>query len=327
MQELLGRLTALDPEASEALKVVTYFDALVAAGVGLDALLRAAAALSGTVAGAERRGRVSRFDPSGKRCETTAGTCRSPERSGAHSRVWLERDGTLHANDEMVVERLALAVELLEAKRGRDGSLDLVLDHATPHGERTAALARLRINPGAQIRVIATRLEDRIEGAASTVVATRYGMLRATLDLTGQTPVGARAGLGTWTRADRAPESWEGAVVAQRLTSRADPVVDSTTLGAMLGLALSYDPEAPHPDVTALAQLDDRAREVLLALVECESMRAASTRLGMHHSSIQARHDALTRELGYDPRTPIGRMRYVAAALLLRLTVPLDPTD
>lgn len=114
-------------------------------------------------------------------------------------------------------------------------------------------------------------------------------------------------------------------MVAQRLSSKADPVVDATTLGAMLGLALSYDPEAPHPDVTALARLDDRAREVLLALVECESMRAASTRLGMHHSSVQARHDALTRELGYDPRTPIGRMRYVAAALLLRLTVPLDP--
>jgi hypothetical protein len=42
----------------------------------------------------------------------------------------------------------------------------------------------------------------------------------------------------------------------------------------------------------------------------------------MHHSSIQARHDALTRNLGYDPRTPLGNTRYIAAALLLRLADP-----
>ena len=40
MQELVGRLTALDPDASEALKVVAYFDALTASGVSLDGLLR-----------------------------------------------------------------------------------------------------------------------------------------------------------------------------------------------------------------------------------------------------------------------------------------------
>ena len=51
MQELVGRLTALDPEASETLKVVSYFDTLVAGAVGLDSLLRGAAVLSGAVAG------------------------------------------------------------------------------------------------------------------------------------------------------------------------------------------------------------------------------------------------------------------------------------
>lgn len=88
MQELVGRLTALDPEASESLKVVAYFDALVSAGVGLDGLLRGAAALSGAVADAERRGRVTRWDPHGSRLDGE-GSVRSPERVGPTARVWL----------------------------------------------------------------------------------------------------------------------------------------------------------------------------------------------------------------------------------------------
>jgi len=120
-------------------------------------------------------------------------------------------------------------------------------------------------------------------------------------------------------RADHAPDSWDGAVVAYRLTDAADPIVDATDLGAMLRLAQSYDPAAPHDDVTRLAALDAREATILRTLVEADSIRAAAARLGMHHSTVQARHEALTRELGYDPRTPVGRMRYVAAAILLRL--------
>ncbi len=52
MQELAGRLTALDPEASASLRVIASFDALVAGGVGIEALVRAAAVLGGTIAGA-----------------------------------------------------------------------------------------------------------------------------------------------------------------------------------------------------------------------------------------------------------------------------------
>ena len=90
----------------------------------------------------------------------------------------------------------------------------------------------------------------------------------------------------------------------------------------MLILARAYDPDVPHEDVTRLARCDAVESAVLRALVEADSIRSAATKLGMHHSSVQARHETLTRELGYDPRTPIGRMRYVAAALLLRLSDP-----
>ncbi|MFI5663740.1 helix-turn-helix domain-containing protein [Streptomyces sp. NPDC051684] len=329
MQELVGRLTSLDPEASETLKVVTYFDALTASGVGLTGLVRAAAALAGVVAGAERRGRIIRCDPTGRLLgpeEAASPDTSSPsadaedERPGPRVRVWLERDGAPHANDAMVVERLALAVELFEARRGPDSGLDIAVDAAAGTRERAAALARLRIGAGARIRVIATAVDETLPGAPSTVVPTRYGMLRATLDVSGALEPAGRAGLGPWTRADHAPDSWDGAIVAHRLADACDPVVDATALGVMLRLAQAYDPEDPHDDVLVLGRLDTRSGMVLRTLIEADSIRSAAARLGMHHSTVQARHEALTRELGYDPRTPSGRMRYVAAALLLRLS-------
>ena len=61
---------------------------------------------------------------------------------------------------------------------------------------------------------------------------------------------------------------------------------------------------------------------MLQALVTSESIRAAASTLGMHHSTVQSRHEALCGLLGYDPRTVAGRMRYLAAAVLARLTAP-----
>lgn len=325
MQELVGRLTALDPAASESLKVVAYFDALVTAGVGVDGLLRATAALSGTVAGAERRGRTRRFDPTGKRLDDEGAHVRAPERTGPGFSVWLEREGEPHANDAMVVERLALSVELFDARGGPASGLDIALDASRSLDDRTEALARLRVNVDTRVRIVASPVDDPAPGAPSTVVPTRYGLLRATLDTSGSVAPTGRGGLGAWVRADHAPDSWEGAVVAYRIGDRADPVVDADTLGAMVLLARAHDPEHPHPDVLAIDRLDPLEASIVRTLIETDSIRSAAARLGMHHSTVQARHEALTRELGYDPRTPQGRMRYVAALILWRLDHP-DPS-
>ncbi|MDN3261549.1 hypothetical protein QWJ26_17325 [Streptomyces sp. CSDS2] len=319
MQELLGRLTALDPEASESLKVVSYFDTLVTAGAGLDALLRGAAALSGVVAGADRRGRISRRAPDGRTPQTEP-LARSPQRACSVGSVWLERVGSPHANDEMIVERLALSLDLIEARRSPVSALEIVIDPARTVAERTTALAKLRLEPNSRIRIVATRPDTPTVTAASAVVPTRYGIVRATLCRTAQEPPSRPAGLGQWVRADHAPDSWDGAMVALRLTDPSDPVVDATDLGALLLLARAHDPREPHEDIKALARLDARSTQVLRALVEADSLRSAAARLGMHHSTLQARHDALTRELGYDPRTASGKVRYAAAEFLLRLT-------
>ena len=315
MQELVGRLTALDPEASETLKVITYFDALVGAGAGIDALLRAAATLSGVTAGVRLRDRVQRREPGGRRAEGDAAV-RSPSREIAGGEVWLERRAGHFVNDEMVVERLALAVTLTDARRRPEAALEVAVDEASPLAERLGALARLRIDPSARVRAIAVPL-DAIEPGSVPVAAGAH-IVRAMVDLGTQT-VPERGGVGTWVRADRLPESWDAATTALRLTDAAHPVVDATELGALLLVVWGFDPAAPPDDVRVLASLDARSREVLDALVTHESLRAASAALGMHHSTVQSRHEILTRELGYDPRSALGRGRYLAAELLLRL--------
>lgn len=328
MHQLVGRLNTLDPEAGEALRIVSYFDVLLARGAGLDGLLRGAAVLSGTVAGAEIRGRVSRRDPDGHLLPAAEGgdTPRAVERAHAGWRVWLEREDGPAPHDEMIVERLALGVELLEARRRPDGGFDAVIDASRPLAERVTLLSRYRTDPGTRVRLLATLADAPEPGAApSAVVPTRYGLLRATLDVSGTLTPDGRVGYGTWVRADRAPESWDAAIVALRLTDAENPAVRAEDLGAMLLLAQTYDARAPHPDVLALANLDGRSAHILQTLVESDSIRSAAAELGMHHSTVQARHEALTHTLGYDPRTNLGRMRYIAAALLLRLTDPTAP--
>lgn len=318
MQELVGRLSALDPEASETLKVVSYFDALVAGGVGVDGLLRGAAALAGAVVGVELHGRVRRRDPLGAVPPATETRERMPRRALPGGVAWIERGGQPHANDEMVVERLALAIELTEARRSPEGALEIALDAARPIDERSSALARLRVTPDARVRIVAVPAEPVPEGP-SAVVPTRFGIVRALLD-DGDRQHPSPAGLGSWTRADHLPESWDAALVALRLVDAQHPVVDAAELGSLVLLARRAPGEDPPADVRALAALDARSRQVLRALVEADSVRAAAAALGMHHSTLQARHESLTHELGYDPRSALGRARAVAADLLLRLS-------
>ncbi|MGI0520355.1 helix-turn-helix domain-containing protein, partial [Microbacterium maritypicum] len=64
---------------------------------------------------------------------------------------------------------------------------------------------------------------------------------------------------------------------------------------------------------------DHRSREILDAVTEQQSVRAAAARLGRHHSSVQERLTALVETLGYDPRTSRGHARYVLARMLLTL--------
>ncbi|WP_371599806.1 helix-turn-helix domain-containing protein [Streptomyces sp. NBC_00564] len=69
VRELAGRLAELDPDAGAALQVIAYFDRLMEGRVGLEALVRGAAVLSGCPARLidDRRGIRIRVEPDGRR--------------------------------------------------------------------------------------------------------------------------------------------------------------------------------------------------------------------------------------------------------------------
>ena len=93
----------------------------------------------------------------------------------------------------------------------------------------------------------------------------------------------------------------------------------SLGLAAVGGAAVTAQRTAGAADAAALAALDHRSRELLDAVTEQQSVRAAAARLGRHHSSVQERLTALVETLGYDPRTSRGHARYVLARMLLTL--------
>lgn len=319
MRDLLGRLTSLDPQASDTLKIVGYFDALSSRGVGLGGLLRAAAVLAGVNSGAELNGTVSVYDPSGRRVSPVADAHRSAEVVFGSGSVWLEREGEPHAGDGMITERLALAVESVQSRRRPTSATETVIDSDCPTADRISALLRLGMAADTRIRVIVSAGAFTSAGEEAVPVATRYGVVSVGIFSRVTDPEGPRRGLGTWVAAEDAPDSWAAGLIAFRLADADNPVVDASDMGVMLLLAQSYDPDRPHGDVAALEALDPVSREILRSLVSYESIRSAANNLAMHHSTLQARHESLSRKLGFDPRTANGRMRVGAAELLRRL--------
>ena len=118
MRKLVGKLSALDPEASETLKIVAYFDKLVDGRVGADGLMRGATILSGVPIGRRPASSktVQRFGVDG--VELYPGPSEGwPSVSSADgSTVWLERSGAPHVNDSMVLERLATGLSILSLR-------------------------------------------------------------------------------------------------------------------------------------------------------------------------------------------------------------------
>lgn len=329
MQDLLGRLTALDPDASETLKVVSYFDTLVARGVGVESMLRGAAVLSGATVGQRDTREIVRVRADGVRVEPVdPGDRWMLRESGTDSVAWIEREGEPHTNDAMILERLTIALGILRARRAGDAesAVELAISSFAGEGERASALSRLRLTPE-PMRVIASPPDPAPSPRhPSAVVATRHGLTRATIvpaEITAEevwtAPSDLRVGLGTAGQGEHLPNSWAEALIAVRLTTAAEPVIVAEDLGAFLLIAGAADSGELHPDAASLGRVDARSRELLDAVVDEQSVRAAAVRLGRHHSSVQDRLTALIEQLGYDPRTPRGQMRFVTARMLLQL--------
>lgn len=344
MEQLVDQLATLDPDASARLKVIAYFDSLVDGHAGVEACLRGAAMLSGCPAGVvwpERRIRM-RVDEEGARVRGQV--VYSPDWASqtmghdGDGKAWIERTGPAHANDAMVLERLAaslrVTVERIQATAPveSDASVEALLSDTAAPGVRDRAARLLHLDSSQQVRVLATPPDDDVSAPAlSTIMPTIVGPVRAVLESKQRRlPRGAaaRAGVGHWVSARDLPASWKAAVTALRLTSIGQPWLHIDDVGPMSVLAagvdaLSGQDAGPPPDVDTLQAIVDHhdwASATLEALGTHDSIRSAAHALNIHHSTAQSRCERLEEMLGYSLRTQAGRTRITLALALYRLT-------
>lgn len=332
MQDLVGRLRSLDPEASESLAVIAYFDRMLESDVSVSALVRGAAMLSAARVGHRSASASVRFSADGRALPVEGAVASLTHVMDDSSYVWLERTDRPHANDELVLERLALAIGVSSRRPGMMSVADQLetLLHPADRLEPAVAqehLTRLRLAPRGQHRAIACPLAMPDPGLGpSAVLATSWGPVRATIAADGAAaPPGV--GVGMAVVAERLPESWASALFALRVgelsgSMRADDY------GSLWDLARRVEESEDRPidvDRVVAAMEHGWSESELAAVAAGASLRAIAEIRGLHHSSIAARMPALIRVLAFDPQTPLGRTRLHVALLLRRAMTTTFP--
>ncbi|MDH6605589.1 hypothetical protein M2164_001224 [Streptomyces sp. SAI-208] len=329
MKELAGRLTALDPDAGAAVRVIGYFDRLSESRAGLEALVRGAAVLAGVPArlvDAERRVQV-RVEADGTRRDSGAppdpGWPSAALAPGGVAALWLERaEAAPSVVDAVILERAAGAVRLvLDRTRGRapldDPALvETVLDAAAPEDVRLHAARGLGLDPSAAARALAA-----LDGRPRIVAARTDAGLPA-----------GRVGVGPAVPVLELPRSWADARTALRFTAEGtaqDPgpmVVHADELGGVALLADIVAPGTePPPDVQVLEAAGAGTPWLLAtlhAVVSTVSLRAAAAEINVHHSTLQDRLSHAEHLLGWPLRTPQGRLRLQLALTMRHLARP-----
>ncbi|WNV90412.1 helix-turn-helix domain-containing protein [Umezawaea sp. Da 62-37] len=325
MEDLVGRLAALDPDAGAAVKVIAYFDRLVEARAGLEPIVRGAAVLTGVAARLvdDDRGVSVRVDDKGV-VRPLGGPPdprwpNAPLHPGGPPALWLERPGPAGPVEAMVLERAVSAARgVLARQRGPATADDVAAVLDATVGERARQRAARRLGLGAEARAVA------LDGNRPKVLAAD------------REPPPGRAGVGPTVPVLDLPSSWAAAKTALRFAAAGteqDPgpsVVHADRLGGLAVLAAAVGPGAePVPDVRDL----ERARSAapwalatLVAVATTPSLRTAATTLVVHHSTLQDRLAHVEDLLGWSVRDPSGRLRLQLAIALRRLHQHPDQT-
>lgn len=341
MEALVARLSQLDAHVEGALRVVMFYDTLISRRVDLPALARASAGLAECVVGIrlEGVGRTVRVAPDGtdtarppSPASTTATVTLDAEAIGE---VWLERPAPPGQLDQLLLDRLAIAVAAVVERYGparttmADPALvELVIGDRTDEAARTRALRLLGFAPDVPVRVVAVRtrrpldrLGTRLCPARPVKAATVAGVgviLATTVDAT-RFPDDVLAGIGA---ADVPHRSWLDARTALRFAGARRPVVHHDELGALALLAhLPVETLAGNPDVGAVAALAERPDDLETLDVYCAtgSLRRAAELLHLHHSSVARRLDLIGKGLGFALTDPEGLLRAGLALTAWRL--------
>jgi hypothetical protein len=311
---LLRRLSALDPGAESAVRIIDFFDGLTRNRADHDALVRAAASLADCPTGLRDNGGkvLAYFDAKGHRITASPPDDGLVERrfgsSVSGGTVWLERPGGMEPLDDMLLERMAVAADIiLDRRRGGGGStLDdpaLIRTLVSPRsrdvdkadaarvlgltGDVIMLAARLAIRDAQRLLRLARSLEHDlgrpVRAAAIDETTAAFVVDAAAADALGKVlvkllAVGDRVGAGSRRRPQEAHLSWRAAnqalvfAVAGRATaSSAAALVRSDDIGPLLPLAsLPRADLLALPDVVALRCLaESRAGRDVIATVEC----------------------------------------------------------
>jgi hypothetical protein len=341
MEALAARLSHLDAQAGGAIRVVAFYDTLMRRRVDLPALARASAGLAECVAGIRLHGtgQAIRMSPEGgpviappaPASSTTAVTLDEEEIGAA----WLERPGPPGPLDEVLLDRLAIAVAAVVERYGparttmADPALvELVISSGTEDAARTRALRLLGFAAGLPVHIAAVRTRlplDQVCGLicpARPVKAAPLGdagvILATTLNLA-RFPAGMRAGIGAAESPDR---SWREARTALRFTSPREPVLRYGDLGA-LALLAEVPPGAlrDNADVAAIGRMAGSPEDLETLDVYCAagSLRRAADLLHLHHTSVARRVEQISKALGIDLTAPAGLARARVALTAWRL--------
>ncbi|MCK9902099.1 CdaR family transcriptional regulator [Parafrankia colletiae] len=337
MKELAGRLAALDPDASAAVRAVVYFDQLVEGRAGLEAIVRGVALLAGAPARLVDglRGVHVEVDIEGRRRAVATAVDSDwlsvPLTPGEPAAVWLERPGPAGPVEAVVLERAAGACRaffertsgrssVVAADGARRAATEVLLDQAASPRARRMAAVQLGLDPHAPARALAfadgTVLFEAVPaGASRDPVTTRVA--------------DRRTGVGPAVPVLDLPSSWHAARTALRFTAHGtamDPgprLVHADQLGGLAVLATAVGPTTPAaPDVQALDRAATTAPWMLTtleAVTTNPSLRAAAVTLTIHHSTLQERLHQAEHMLGWSVHDPNGRLRLQLAFALRRL--------
>ncbi|MEV7027551.1 helix-turn-helix domain-containing protein [Kitasatospora sp. NPDC093558] len=353
MEALAVRMSQLGSDVEAAVRIVMFYDTLMRRRVDLPALARASANLAECTAGIRLAGtgRTIRMTSDGREAPgapavtTSAPVTLDDEEIGT---VWLERPSPTGLLDELLLDRLAIAVATAVERYGpahttmADPALvELVIGADTDEAARARALRLLGFAADLPVHAIAVRTAPA-HGAAPTLGTTptldRIGtllcpgrpvkaaqladagaVLATTVDVT-HLPPGIRAGIGAAAAPDR---SWREARTALRFTTPRRPVVHHAELGAVALLAdLPADTVRANPDVAAIARIAERSPEdleTLDAYCTTGSLRRAATVLHLHHTSVARRLDQPGTALGVELTEPAGLLRATLALTMWRL--------